>query len=189
MPHCSAPQPTSPYSRQSAKQHLIEQVNLEQADREFAEDQPTDESEERRSKLNSSLSNSHRRKALWAGGVITLLAMATILPTQVSSQAITSNKCEKVIKSGSEISRAQLSNLASIPEGSTREALRQVVLEPYCILPVQTQNEETPQETSSSSTDYLLQKEAYPLAFDRDAWLVVTYQGDEYKGYDFVFKR
>ncbi|MEL6902106.1 MAG: hypothetical protein AAFP07_14215 [Cyanobacteria bacterium J06606_4] len=140
----------------------------------------------------------HRRKVLWAGGAIALLAMATVLPTQVSSQAIPQSNCEQVIKSGAEISRGQISQLLAVPEGASKEAVRQVALDPYCTLPVITTTkpsasaEEGRQDLSESaaekSAEVTLEREAYPLAFDREAWVVLTYEGDAYMGYDFVFK-
>ncbi|MEO0646998.1 MAG: hypothetical protein AAFZ17_12695 [Cyanobacteria bacterium J06650_10] len=144
------------------------------------------------------LLSDHRRKVLWAGGAITLLAMATILPTQVSSQAIADNNCEKVVKSGAEVSRGQLSSLSSIPQGSTKEAVQQVLAEPYCTLPAlampKTKAEDTDEPTLSESpsellsSELLIERDAYPLAFDPEAWLVLSYHNGEYQAYDFVFK-
>ena len=141
----------------------------------------------------------HRQKVLWAGGAITLLAMATILPTQVSSQSIPDASCEQVIKSGAEISRGQLSSLLSVPEGSTKEAVRQVTSEPYCTLPmvsIETAStagsviapEVKTEASANADAADSLEREAYPLAFDSEAWLVLNYHGGEYQGYDFVFK-
>ena len=136
----------------------------------------------------------HRRKLLGAGGAITVLAMATILPTQVSSQAIADSNCEQVVKSGAEVSRGQLSSLLEMPTRSTREAVRQVVAEPYCTLPALTPVESTYVESAESgaetktNTVKTIDREAYPLAFDPEAWLIVKYSEGEYQGYDFVFK-
>ncbi|MGC1217711.1 MAG: hypothetical protein WA883_09570 [Phormidesmis sp.] len=131
----------------------------------------------------------HRYKALWAGGAITLLALATVLPTQVSSQAIAEASCEQVVKSGAEISRGQLSNLLAVPVGSNREAVLQAVAEPYCTLPLAaTATSASPAESESKATLPLTSREAYPLAFDRSAWVVLNYGSDGYQGYDFLFK-
>ena len=135
----------------------------------------------------------HRRKLLGAGGAITVLAMATILPTQVSSQAIADSNCEQVVKSGAEVSRRQLSSLLEMPIRSTREAVRQVVAEPYCTLPALTPIESTEIEVESgaeakTNTVKTIERDAYPLAFDPEAWVVLNYSEGEYQGYDFVFK-
>jgi len=122
----------------------------------------------------------HRKKVLWAGGAITLLAMATILPTQVSSQAMNSASCEQVVKSGAEMSRGQLSKLLTFSQGTRKAAVRQAMNEPYCTMPIL---------TSQQSGDAVnLEREAYPLAFDPEAWVVLSYEADEYMGYDIVFK-
>lgn len=133
----------------------------------------------------------HRRKLLGAGGAITLLAMATILPTQVSSQAIVDSNCEQVIKSGAEISRGQLSSLLAVPTRSTREAVRQVVADPYCTLPAISPTESTEVSVAddlNAVTQKTIERDAYPLAFDPEAWVVLNYSAGEYQGYDFVFK-
>ncbi|MEL6470429.1 MAG: hypothetical protein AAFQ74_11935 [Cyanobacteria bacterium J06623_4] len=140
----------------------------------------------------------HRRKVLWAGGAIALLATATVLPTQVSSQAIPQSNCEQVIKSGAEISRGQISQLLAVPEGASKEAVRQVVLDPYCTLPAITTTQlaasaeegrhDLAESAAGKGAEVTLARDAYPLAFDPEAWVVLTYEGDAYRGYDFVFK-
>ncbi len=140
------------------------------------------------------LLTSHRRKVLGAAGAITLLAMATVLP-QVSSQAIADSTCEQVVKSGAEISRGQISSLLVMPERSTREAVRQAIADPYCILPPTTLEDSTEVNAGSSvetvqpsSQPKTVEREAYPLAFDPETWIVLNYSEGEYQGYDFVFK-
>lgn len=120
----------------------------------------------------------HRKKVLWAGGAITLLAMATILPTQVSSQAIPDQSCEQVVKSGAEISRGQIAQLLTVTEGTRKAAVRQAISDPYCTLPTVT----------AEDSDASVEREAYPLAFDPEAWVVLSYESGSYAGYDFVFK-
>lgn len=139
--------------------------------------------------------SAHRRNVLWAGGAITLLAMATILPTQVSSQGMADSSCQQVIKSGAEISRGQLSSLLAVPIRSTRAAVRQVVAEPYCTLPNMAPADSTEISTDTdlkaaaqTAAPKTIEREAYPLAFDPEAWVVLNYSSGEYQGYDFVFK-
>lgn len=119
------------------------------------------------------------QKALWAGGSVATLALLAVVPNQGTSKAISQSSCQAIVQSGAEISRGQISRLLAVPEGSTQVAVRQVVNEPYCLLPT---------GTGDSQQTGLLEREAYPLAFDREAWLVVNYQAGEYVGYDFVFK-
>ena len=125
----------------------------------------------------------HRRKVLWAGAAITLLATATILTRQVSSQAIPDSNCAEVIKSGGEISRGQLSELLAMPENASKETVRQAIAVPYCALPAMTE-----QRNKNDDAPTVSEREAYPLAFDPEAWVVVSYVDGRYSGYDFVFK-
>ncbi len=119
-------------------------------------------------------------KALWAGGSVATLALLAVVPNQ-GSKAISQSSCQAIVQSGAEISRGQISRLLAVPEGSAQAAVRQVVNEPYCVLPT------SPTGDDGQPTG-LMEREAYPLAFDREAWLVVNYQAGEYAGYDFVFK-
>ncbi len=128
----------------------------------------------------SKLTGGVPRKALWAGGSVATLALLAVVPNQGNSKAISQSSCQAIVQSGAEVSRGQISQLLAVPEGSTQAAVRQVVDNPYCTLP-----------SAVSGADGQLStvtREAYPLAFDREAWLVVNYQSGEYVGYDFVFK-
>lgn len=143
------------------------------------------------------LSAQHREVVL-AGGAIALLATAIVLPTQVSSQAIPDSSCETVVKSGAEISRGQLSQLLEIPTGTKANTVQQVVNKPYCTLPVsqaKTQAESDKADLGKAdlgqaelNSTIATERAAYPLAFDPEAWVVLSYEADEYLGYDFVFK-
>ncbi len=136
--------------------------------------------------------SNHPCKVLWAGGSVATLALLAIVPARVGSQAIASSSCQEVIKSGAEISRGELSRLLSIPEGASQEAVRQVIDAPYCLLPVAGSQPDAKQtdakQTDGESVEKAATREAYPLAFDPEAWVVVSYEADEYAGYDFVFK-
>jgi hypothetical protein len=139
------------------------------------------------------------RKALWAGGSVATLALLAIVPGKGTSQAIANATCQQVVKSGAEISRAQLASLISVPKGAAPEAVRQAINEPYCLLPVPDQAQ-SPKDLKSKDlkaedlkTEETLEKvttrEAYPLAFDPEAWVIVNYSSGAYVDYDFVFKR
>lgn len=150
------------------------------------------------------------RKALLAGGSVATLAMLAIVPARIGSEAIALSDCQEVIKSGAEISREQISNLLTVPNGASREAVRQVIDTPYCALPSLTGDSATSHagiETSSRPTKGsadVIEREAYPLAFDPGAWVVVNYsagegareeadektneKASEYVGYDLIFR-
>ncbi|MGF1514009.1 MAG: hypothetical protein ACFB5Z_09990 [Elainellaceae cyanobacterium] len=74
------------------------------------------------------------------------------------------------------LSREGLTSLMAIPERDSKAAVKQVLGEPYCQL--------SPIEVRAGVQ---AEREAYPLAFDPDAWVIVLYEGEEYAGYDFKF--
>ncbi len=130
------------------------------------------------------------QKMFLAGGSIATLALLAIVPGKGTSQAIAQANCQQVIKSGAEISRSQLASLLSMPEGASTEAVRQVISEPYCLLPVPDEKQSSvEQQSSQSEAKKATTREAYPLAFDPEAWVVVNYSAGTYVDYDFVFKR
>ncbi len=120
-------------------------------------------------------------KALWAGGSVATLALLAVVPPSETSKVMSQSSCQAIVQSSAEISRGQISRLLAVPVGSAQAAVRQVVNEPYCRLPPGAG------ETDGQHTGPIA-REAYPLAFDREAWLVVNYQAEAYVGYDFVFK-
>ena len=143
-----------------------------------------------KSRRQGKLVSSYPRKVLWAGGSVATLALLAVLPARVGSQAIATSSCQEVIKSGAEVSRGELSRLLSIPQGASREAVRQAIDAPYCLLPVAGNGQQDgKQDSSAASAEKAATREAYPLAFDPEAWVVVNYDAGEYAGYDFVFKR
>ncbi|MEO1402428.1 MAG: hypothetical protein AAFV72_14465 [Cyanobacteria bacterium J06635_1] len=114
-------------------------------------------------------------KALLAGGSMAFLAALTVVPakikpsdTGVAPQPI----CQQVVRSESRLSREQLSQLLSIPEASSKEAIHRIVDTPYCIL----------------KSAEAIRHEAYPLEFDPNTWLILIYEDGAYSSYDFVFK-
>ncbi len=134
--------------------------------------------------------SAQKRKALLASGAVATLVVAIILPDQVSSEAIAQSNCLEVVQSGAEMSRDEISSLITLPVGSPKQSVRQAMSEPYCTLPTERADENaaaqnaTEAQTASSSTE----REAYPLAFDPEVWIVLNYEAEKYTGYDFVFK-
>ncbi len=70
------------------------------------------------------------------------------------------------------LSQEQLAQVLTIPERDAKSNVRQILAQPYCVLPAI--------EVRSGVQS---EREAYPLAFNPDAWLVILYEGDEYAGY------
>ncbi|MEO1591165.1 MAG: hypothetical protein AAFU71_07735 [Cyanobacteria bacterium J06632_22] len=84
------------------------------------------------------------------------------------------NLCQEVTQSTAVLSREQLAKLLAVPERSEKTTIREIVETPYCTLP---------QFEVRAGVSAI--REAYPLAFDPDTWLVVLYEGEEYAGYGF----
>jgi hypothetical protein len=118
-------------------------------------------------------------KWVWASGCLaTAVGMMFSDPQALlpQIQAAKSN-CQQVVQKKAEVSRSQLTEFLAVPEKANRTKVRQVIAEPYCLLPPAQIRAHTPAK-----------REAYPLAFDRNTWLVVMYEGDEYVGYDFSIR-
>ena len=125
------------------------------------------------------------QKRVWAGVGAIALALLSFVPGQVGSKSVDPTTCQKKIRPTGAISRGQISALLALPTGASKEAVRRVVDEPYCLLSA------IAKDPNAVGTGAIAgaEREAYPLAFDPEAWVVVTYgEGGEYVGYDFVFK-
>jgi hypothetical protein len=80
--------------------------------------------------------------------------------------------CQEVVQSKTSISRQQLAQLMTLPEGDTRQRVQSMLKAPYCKL-----------ATIEIRKGATAQREAYPLDFDDRLWLVVLYEGGQYAGY------
>lgn len=115
---------------------------------------------------------------VWAGGSVMLALMAFLLPHSAKdTDAQKAEVCQQQVQAASFLSRDELSQLLSVPERSNKAAVRQVIAEPYCLM--------SPVEVRQGTE---AEREAYPLEFDPQTWVVVLYEGDEYAGYDFSFR-
>jgi hypothetical protein len=83
--------------------------------------------------------------------------------------------CEQVVQPQATLSRSDLAKLLTIPEGKPRQAIRELIHQPYCQLP-----------KLQIRAGAVAERDAYPLAFDPRHWLVVLYEGDQYAGFEFV---
>ncbi|MGC8714100.1 MAG: hypothetical protein ACP5RH_17070 [Leptodesmis sp.] len=118
-------------------------------------------------------------KYMLAGGsAIAALGLLMDLRGLIPNFSTTPERCQEIVQAKSVLSREQLSQLLSVPEGSNRNQLRQIMNAPYCRL--------SNLEVRAGVT---AQREAYPLAFDPQTWFVVLYEGDQYIGYSFSFRR
>ncbi len=119
------------------------------------------------------------RAAVLASG--SMLAAAALWlsphPTPViDSQAVT-GECIKIEKMENSLSRDRLKALLAVETPAPRATPQALLKAPYCVLKPTT-------DAQGGVTD----REAYPLEFDPQTWLVLIYQGDRYTGYDFLFR-
>ncbi len=137
--------------------------------------------------MNSKAVNSvkpRRRKArrknarfVLAGGSVLAAGLLFVDLRDVLKPDAPKSVCQQVIQSRSVLSRDELTKLLNVPERSNKSTVRAIVSEPYCTLG-------SIEVRAGATAD----REAYPLAFDPQTWLVVLYEGEEYAGYDFVFQ-
>lgn len=120
----------------------------------------------------------HRvQKHLMAGGSV-LLALGLLvdfhsLPSFGMKKTV-GEDCQQVVQSQTKLSREQLLKLLTVPEGDRKQKVREILKEPFCNL--------SELQVRAGAT---AQREAYPLEFDPQTWLVVLYEGDQYAGYRF----
>jgi hypothetical protein len=118
-----------------------------------------------------------RGLGIWVVGSLVLAGLVLLLdPSRVISRwsGGDNSQCQEVVQPQSILSREQLVKLLAIPERSAKSKIRQILREPYCYL-----------ASLKIRAGVLSQREAYPLEFDTDMWLVILYEGEEYAGYRF----
>ncbi|MBF2029767.1 MAG: hypothetical protein IGS48_23930 [Oscillatoriales cyanobacterium C42_A2020_001] len=117
------------------------------------------------------------RRAIIGGTVLLALGMLLDmygLPTFSSRRSFTAS-CQEILKSEAALSKTQVAQLLTVSEGDKKQRIREIVKEPYCKLP--------DLQIRAGAT---AQREAYPLDFERDTWVVVLYEGEQYTGYRFT---
>lgn len=106
------------------------------------------------------------------------LAVLADLPGKSSLGSKSSGEvCQGTVQPDIALNRQQLAQLLAVPEGDRKEKVRAILKEPYCKLPSL--------EVRVGATS---EREAYPLEFDPQIWLVVLYEGNQYAGYRFDFR-
>lgn len=117
-------------------------------------------------------------KYMLAGGTV-IAALGLLVEPQTLMAKLTpaQETCQQVSQPQAVLSRDRLSQLLTLPEQATQEQVRQVIQQPYCQL--------FPRKGQGDAA----KRDVYPLAFDPQTWLIVTYEGDAYTGYSFSFRR
>lgn len=130
-------------------------------------------------KLQPSMSRP-QRIFLVGGWLVSLFTIAINLGGseggRVNASATDSSLCQNIVQPNGALSRAQLAQVLTIPERSPRSDVREQLAQPYCQL-----NE------IEMRAGVTAQREAYPLAFDPQTWLILLFEEDEYAGYAFQF--
>ncbi|MBE9155477.1 hypothetical protein IQ265_01270 [Nodosilinea sp. LEGE 06152] len=119
------------------------------------------------------------RQVLVAGGSVLALAALLISPNINQEQAPEAEAftCIRQEQPKSLVSRDQVKKLLETDLQAPKATVQEFLNAPYCVL--------SPGKTEAGLP---AEREAYPLEFDPQTWLVVLYDGDRYVGYDFRFR-
>jgi hypothetical protein len=113
------------------------------------------------------------------GGSMLTLATLVVAPNlgQLTASPGTADQCLQIDQPQAVLSRQQLQKLLDTAPQTPQASLRAWLPTPNCRL--------APAPDAEGVT---LDRQAYPLEFDPSTWLVVQYEGDRYRGYDFVLR-
>lgn len=113
------------------------------------------------------------------GGSMLTLATLVVAPNlgQLTASPGTADQCLQIDQPQAVLSRRQLQQLLNTAPQTPQASLRTWLPTPYCRL--------APGPDAEGVT---VDRQAYPLEFDPKTWLVVQYEGDRYRGYDFVLR-
>lgn len=123
------------------------------------------------------------RQMLMAGGMAggSMLALAALLISpnldQGKVQETEAFTCIRQEQPKALVSRDQIKKLLETELQAPKATVQEFLQVPYCVL--------SPGKTEAGLP---AEREAYPLEFDPQTWLVVLYEGDRYAGYDFRFR-
>ncbi|MGJ3245696.1 MAG: hypothetical protein ACFE0I_06425 [Elainellaceae cyanobacterium] len=117
---------------------------------------------------------------LLAGGLMfalvgLLIDVGGITPQNQSISHYTD--CQGEVKEEVALSREQLAHVLTIPERDSKAKVQEILAAPYCQLP-----------SIEIRAGVAAEREAYPLAFEPQTWLVILYEDDEYAGFRFSFQ-
>lgn len=116
---------------------------------------------------------------LLIGGSILTLATLVVAPKlgALTASPERTDQCLQIDQPQAVLSRQQLQQLLNTAPQTPQASLRTWLPTPYCRL--------TPAPDTEGVT---VDRQVYPLEFDPNTWLVVQYEGDRYRGYDFVLE-
>lgn len=116
---------------------------------------------------------------LLVGGSMFTLATLVVGPNlgPLTASPPTVDQCIQIDQPQAVLSRQQLQQLLNTAPQTPQTSLRTWLPTPYCRL--------APAPDAEGVT---VDRQVYPLEFDPKTWLVVQYEGDRYRGYDFVLR-
>jgi hypothetical protein len=128
----------------------------------------------RQSRQNHSRQNT---VSLLVGGGLLILMGLLIQWRGVLQSKAEIDHCQEMVQPKTVLSRQQLTQLISVTENTSQESIKAIANVPYCKL-----------SSIKLATGAIAERDAYPLAFDPDTWLIILYEGNQYAGYDFSFR-
>ena len=122
------------------------------------------------------LSQLSQRRLLAGGLVLVTLGLITDLYGLPSLDSRSSN-CTQIVQAKTALTREQLMQFLALPKGAKSSQILSLINAPYCKLAGVT-----------SATGGMVDRQAYPLTFDPQTWMVVKYEGEQYVGYEFKIR-
>jgi hypothetical protein len=119
-------------------------------------------------------------RPLLAGGLMFIfVALLMDMRSTMSSpkRETQTNICQSQTNADGKLSRTQLAKLLTVPERDSKANVRTILQEPYCEL-----------SSLQIRAGVEAEREAYPLEFEPETWLIVLYEGEEYAGFQFRFQ-
>ncbi|MBD2121159.1 hypothetical protein [Trichocoleus sp. FACHB-262] len=113
---------------------------------------------------------------LFSGFVVAVLSLLLDLHGAVKAKNH-GEVCQEIVQSRAALSREQLAKLLTVPERDSKSKVQGILKAPFCKLP-----------KLEVRAGVNAEREAYPLEFDPQTWLVILYEGNEYAGYRFSFR-
>jgi cytoskeletal protein RodZ len=101
------------------------------------------------------------------------IAQSEVVPPN-NSELTPDQLCQEIVQPKAVVTREQLAKILTIPERTQRAKVQAIVQQPYCKMP-----------SVNIRAGATTEREASPLAEDRQTWLVVAYEGGTYVGYGF----
>jgi hypothetical protein len=126
-------------------------------------------------------SGGRHRQMLMAGGGMLALATLVVTPsfnrTDSTSNTGAADVCIKQVDKQSLVSRDELKAVIDLDPSAAKDQVRNIVDQPHCVL-----------EPRAAENGIQVEREAYPLEFDPQTWLVLQYQDSKLAGFDFSFR-